>query len=53
VLTLLSDVANGMAYLHSRNCVHGDLKPANVLLRRSPNAPFGHAAKVADFGLTK
>ena len=33
------------------NCVHGDLKPANVLLAHG--APFGHVAKVSDFGLSK
>jgi serine/threonine protein kinase len=25
-LEMLQDVAAGMAYLHSRNCVHGDLR---------------------------
>ena len=53
VLTLLADVAAGMNYLHLRNCVHGDLKPANVLLRKQQGAPFGHVAKVSDFGLSK
>ena len=53
VLTLLADVAAGMDYLHQRNCVHGDLKPANVLLRKQQGAPFGHVAKVSDFGLSK
>ncbi|KAG2437198.1 hypothetical protein HXX76_005862 [Chlamydomonas incerta] len=27
------EIAQGMAYLHSLSCVHGDLKPANVLLK--------------------
>jgi serine/threonine protein kinase len=53
VITLLSDVAAGMNYLHLRNCVHGDLKPANVLLKKQQGAPFGHVAKVSDFGLSK
>jgi serine/threonine protein kinase len=53
VITLLADVAAGMNYLHLRNCVHGDLKPANVLLQKQQGAPFGHVAKVSDFGLSK
>jgi serine/threonine protein kinase len=53
VLTLLADIAAGMNYLHLRNCVHGDLKPANVLLKKQQGAPFGHVAKVSDFGLSK
>ncbi|KAJ9519957.1 hypothetical protein QJQ45_014683 [Haematococcus lacustris] len=48
VLTILSDVAQGMAYVHSRNIIHRDLKPDNVLLQDSPD---GVVAKVADLGL--
>lgn len=29
---LIQDVCTGMAFLHSRNTVHGDLKSANVML---------------------
>ena len=46
-LQLAAQVASGMAYLHARSpsCVHGDLKPQNVLLDN------GGAARIADFGL--
>ena len=45
-LPVALDVANGMAYLHSRNVIHRDLKPSNILLTRD------HRAKIADFGLS-
>ncbi|EFJ48292.1 hypothetical protein VOLCADRAFT_91055 [Volvox carteri f. nagariensis] len=48
---LLRQVACGMSYLHAHGLVHGDLKPANVLLLRDPST--GRlTAKVADFGLS-
>lgn len=43
-LKLLSDAAKGMAYLHSRNVIHRDLKPRNLLVNQR------WVCKVADFG---
>ena len=45
-LPIALDIANGMAYLHSKNVVHRDLKPSNILLTRD------HRAKIADFGMS-
>jgi len=45
-LPIAMDVANGMAYLHSRSVIHRDLKPSNILLTRD------HRAKIADFGMS-
>lgn len=36
VMGVLKDIAAGMAYMHSRQVCHGDLNPANVLLKACP-----------------
>ena len=43
-LSILCDVAGGLAYLHSRGIVHSDLVPRNVLLTSELTA------KIADYG---
>jgi serine/threonine protein kinase len=53
ILTLLSDIAAGMAYLHCRNVLHGDLKPGNVMLKQQQGVPYNQTAKVTDFGLSR
>jgi len=45
----LLQMAEGLAYLHSKNLAHRDIKPANVLLSSTDPAIF----KWADFGLVK
>jgi WD40 repeat protein len=47
LLPVLVDVAEAMAYAHSRGIVHRDLKPSNVLV-----GPFGETV-VIDWGLAK
>jgi hypothetical protein len=46
VVRIALDVAQAMAYLHSRSIVHRDLKSHNVLIN-------GRGAKVADFGIAR
>ncbi|KAJ8083236.1 hypothetical protein PM082_009108 [Marasmius tenuissimus] len=45
--TLVYDIASGLAYLHSKKIVHGDLKGLNILITRS------FRACIADFGLSR
>ena len=46
-LRVASDVASGLAYLHSLGVVHRDVKPSNVLLDRA------WRGKISDFGLAE
>ncbi|KAK9827953.1 hypothetical protein WJX81_000153 [Elliptochloris bilobata] len=54
VLATAAEVAAGMAFLHARAVVHGDLTGGNVLLAAcSAKGPNGFCAKVCDFGLAR
>jgi serine/threonine protein kinase len=50
MLTLMLQIAEGLASLHAHNILHLDLKPANVLL--SSEGPY-FTAKICDFGLSR
>lgn len=43
-------MAKGLDFMHGLGVVHGDLKPANVLLKTHRADRRGYVAKVADFG---
>src|SRR5207244_11937891 len=44
---LVLDIARALEYLHSRNFIHRDIKPGNILITQSG------VAKLADLGLAK
>lgn len=46
VLKWLADVADGLAHVHRHNVVHGDVKPANVIIDEEGQA------RLVDFGLS-
>jgi serine/threonine-protein kinase len=51
---LVAAVAEAMHLAHSRNLVHRDLKPGNVLLAGEADTPVGQCQpKVTDFGLVR
>lgn len=47
LLRTLCNIAEGLAYLHSKNVIHRDLKPSNVLLRLPDHV------KLCDFGASR
>lgn len=42
----MKDVLNGLSFLHAQGYVHMDIKPENILFKRSQ-----YRYKIADFGL--
>jgi len=51
VLSIASDVVEGMIYLHSHGIVHGDIKSSNILLKTvTVDGEQRACAKISDFG---
>ncbi|PIV87951.1 MAG: serine/threonine protein kinase [Hydrogenophilales bacterium CG17_big_fil_post_rev_8_21_14_2_50_63_12] len=47
VLSIVSQVAQGLAYAHEHDIVHRDIKPSNVMIVR------GGLVKITDFGIAR
>lgn len=48
---ILSDILEGLAYAHDQGVIHGNIKPANILLHRED--PGALRAKLTDFALIR
>lgn len=44
---LITQIIDGLSYLHTKNIVHRDLKPSNILVTKS------QCAKITDFGIAR
>ena len=49
-LSVMKDIAEGLASIHAQGIIHRDLKPDNVLLTRGPE---GERARLLDFGIAR
>ncbi|KAL5116107.1 hypothetical protein ACEQ8H_006003 [Pleosporales sp. CAS-2024a] len=47
------EISGGLHFIHSAGVVHGDIKPANILLAPAPVGKPYPVLKVADFGTAK
>ncbi|MDR3638925.1 MAG: protein kinase [Isosphaeraceae bacterium] len=53
-LSIVADVARGLAVAHERGIIHRDIKPENILLVDSAEAPEeAPRVKLSDFGLAR
>lgn len=52
-LSIAAHIAQALEYLHQRNLVHRDVKPANIFLPESSAGYQQPRAKLGDFGIVK
>lgn len=49
-IKIITDILNGLEYMHKNSCVHRDLKPENLLFK---SADPDSRLLISDFGLSK
>ncbi|XP_045036445.1 serine/threonine-protein kinase/endoribonuclease IRE1 isoform X2 [Daphnia magna] len=49
----LMQMASGLAYIHSQNIVHRDIKPDNVLIANNSDPKLKFVLKISDFACSK
>lgn len=47
LLLVALDISRGLNYIHSKNIIHNDIKPANIMIQKGTFIP-----KIIDFGLS-
>ncbi|XP_045028754.1 uncharacterized protein LOC116920358 isoform X1 [Daphnia magna] len=52
-IKVFSQLASGLAYIHSKKLIHRDIKPSNILIMKSPGKYQEIIIKWSDFGLVK
>ena len=53
LVEIMSQVLQGLRYVHLRKVVHRDIKPANIFVTRDATDPQLRQAKLLDFGVAK
>lgn len=48
---MIRQVTSGLEHIHSKNIVHLDLKPENLIAKRNPDGDFN--CKIVDFGIAE
>lgn len=49
--SILTQILEGIRFLHSHRIIHRDLKPGNILMARRPDGTY--VPKIADFGISQ
>ena len=50
---IVRKVTSALVYMHSKNVIHRDMKPENLLLAHIPRSSHDIEVKIIDFGLSK